>query len=108
MQINTLFLKDTFSTFAPDVDTKFTTFTDMKNLLKTKYSFKGKLTKKDITDHFEKIKNSNIKQIGEINIVEDNINKLRVKISKKEIKPLKELEKVDKEKQLQKLKDIRK
>ena len=108
MQINTLFLKDTFSTFAPDVDTKFMTFTDMKNLLKTKYSFKGKLTKKDITDHFEKIKKTDIKPIDEIKIVEDDINKLNVKINKKEIKPLKPLEKVDKEQRLQRLKDIRK
>ena len=74
MQINTVFLKDTLRTFVPDVDTKFMTFTDMKNLLKTNYSFKRKLTMKDITDHFEKIKKTDIKPIDEIKIVDD-INK---------------------------------
>ena len=108
MQINTIFLRDTLNTFAPHVDTKYMTFTDMKNLLKTQFNFKGKLTKQEITRHFEKGIKPIKFEVDDIENIENEIVDLKKTISKIPVKQIKKVEVKTSQERKDKLINIRK
>ena len=55
-KVDTIFLRDTLKKYTPHIDTKYMTFTKMKETLRDKLDFQGKLTRQDIINHFTKFR----------------------------------------------------
>ena len=51
-QLTTLLLRDLFNQYEPLIDTKHMSFTEMKNLLREIYNYKGKMTGQAVSEFF--------------------------------------------------------
>ena len=77
-KVDTVFLRDIFKN--QNIVTDHLSFTDMKDMLKKDFGFKGKLTRLEITDHMNNYVNIKIKPnlnvIKKINEVKKQVNKI--------------------------------
>jgi len=81
--VDTIFLIATLNHFAPEIQTKFLTFTQMKNIIKQKFNFEGKLTRKDIINHFLNYdKTQKEKRVTQKSEIIKDINEVKRKIGK--------------------------